>query len=93
MECTSRPIRAPATNMAAGSITNGLIWPFLFITVACGAISGFHVLVAGGTPAFMKSYLFNSGLSVAIMLYLANLWFRKPAISRFIPDRGQYLVI
>ena len=40
---------APATNMAAGSITNGLIWPFLFITVACGAISGFHVLVAGGT--------------------------------------------
>lgn len=40
---------APASNMAAGSITNGLIWPFLFITVACGAISGFHILVAGGT--------------------------------------------
>ncbi|MFH0963984.1 MAG: carbon starvation CstA family protein [Planctomycetota bacterium] len=25
------------------------LWPFLFITVACGAISGFHALVAGGT--------------------------------------------
>jgi carbon starvation protein CstA len=27
----------------------GPIWPILFITVACGAISGFHILVAGGT--------------------------------------------
>jgi carbon starvation protein len=25
------------------------IWPLLFITVACGAISGFHALVASGT--------------------------------------------
>lgn len=25
------------------------IWPFLFVTVACGAISGFHSLVASGT--------------------------------------------
>lgn len=40
---------APATNIAAGTAANGLIWPFLFITIACGAISGFHVLVAGGT--------------------------------------------
>lgn len=40
---------APATNVAVGSAKNGLIWPFLFITIACGAISGFHVLVAGGT--------------------------------------------
>ncbi|MHB9022630.1 MAG: carbon starvation CstA family protein [Armatimonadota bacterium] len=29
----------------------GPIWPILFITVACGAISGFHALVAGGTTA------------------------------------------
>ena len=26
-------------------------WPLLFITIACGAISGFHSLVAGGTTA------------------------------------------
>lgn len=25
------------------------MWPFLFITIACGAISGFHALVASGT--------------------------------------------
>lgn len=27
------------------------LWPFLFITVACGAISGFHALVSGGTTS------------------------------------------
>ncbi len=27
------------------------IWPFLFITIACGAISGFHNLVSSGTTA------------------------------------------
>lgn len=27
------------------------IWPFLFITIACGAISGFHCLVCSGTSS------------------------------------------
>jgi len=27
------------------------MWPFLFITIACGAISGFHCLVCSGTTA------------------------------------------
>ncbi len=27
------------------------IWPFLFVTIACGAISGFHSLVASGTSS------------------------------------------
>ncbi len=27
------------------------IWPFLFITIACGAISGFHSLVSSGTSS------------------------------------------
>jgi carbon starvation protein len=42
---------APAFNLSGGAAAPalGLIWPFLFITVACGAISGFHALVAGGT--------------------------------------------
>lgn len=42
-------LHAPAFNLARGNAELGLIWPFLFITVACGAISGFHALVAGGT--------------------------------------------
>jgi carbon starvation protein len=42
---------APAMNVAQGTAKLGPIWPFLFITVACGAISGFHCLVAGGTTS------------------------------------------
>lgn len=41
----------PAFNIAGGEKILGMIWPFLFITVACGAISGFHALVTGGTVA------------------------------------------
>jgi len=29
----------------------GTLWPMLFVIIACGAISGFHSLVAGGTTA------------------------------------------
>lgn len=42
---------APAVNLAEGGSRIGPVWPFLFITVACGAISGFHSLVAGGTSS------------------------------------------
>src|SRR6056297_2300200 len=45
---TSPEITAPATNPATGDIS----WfPLLFITIACGAISGFHGLVSSGTTA------------------------------------------
>ena len=27
------------------------IWPFLFITIACGAVSGFHCMVSSGTSS------------------------------------------
>jgi len=42
-------VTAPTFNMAEGVQNLGFIWPMMFITVACGAISGFHSLVAGGT--------------------------------------------
>jgi len=44
-------IEAPLFNVHQGISRLGLIWPFLFVIVACGAISGFHALVAGGTSA------------------------------------------
>ncbi|MFH1202079.1 MAG: carbon starvation protein A [Candidatus Omnitrophota bacterium] len=31
--------------------SEGSLWPMLFITVACGAISGFHALIASGTSS------------------------------------------
>lgn len=41
----------PALSLDQGTEKLGMIWPFLFITVACGAISGFHAMVTGGTVA------------------------------------------
>ena len=39
---------AIAQQMPAGAPP---IWPFLFITIACGAVSGFHCLVSSGTSS------------------------------------------
>lgn len=44
------PINAPA-HLGFVSAANVPMWPMLFITIACGAISGFHSLVASGTSA------------------------------------------
>lgn len=44
-------IRFPAFNISEGVKHLGMVWPMLFITVACGAISGFHALVSSGTTA------------------------------------------
>src|SRR5699024_7469941 len=44
---TNPTITAPVTNA-----TNDVSWfPLLFITIACGAISGFHGLVSSGTSS------------------------------------------
>ena len=39
---------APESN---GLFTTGTLFPALFVTIACGAISGFHSLVSSGTTA------------------------------------------
>ena len=49
-------LHAPALSKFAaggGPIVPGKLFPFLFITIACGAISGFHSLVASGTTPKM----------------------------------------
>jgi carbon starvation protein len=50
----ARPVmEAPAISQFAGTGTGpvfaGSLFPFLFITIACGALSGFHSLIASGT--------------------------------------------
>ncbi len=45
-------LKMPATTSfinGGGPIIPGKVFPFVFITVACGAISGFHALVSSGT--------------------------------------------
>lgn len=45
-------IKMPALTQftdGSGPIFGGKLFPFVFITIACGAISGFHALIASGT--------------------------------------------
>lgn len=49
-------LQMPAiTQFAAGSgpVWSGNLFPFLFITIACGAVSGFHALISSGTTPKM----------------------------------------
>jgi carbon starvation protein len=49
-------LEAPAVSQyisGGGPIIRGSLFPFLFITIACGAISGFHAIVASGTTSKM----------------------------------------
>ncbi len=50
------PIRMPAVTQfvdGTGPIFAGKLFPFAFITIACGAVSGFHALVSSGTTPKM----------------------------------------
>ena len=44
---------ASAFIAGGGPIIPGPVYPFVFITIACGAISGFHALIASGTTPKM----------------------------------------
>lgn len=39
--------------MALAAVWTGNLFPFLFITIACGAVSGFHALISSGTTPKM----------------------------------------
>ena len=49
-------IKLPFTTQfiaGGGPIIPGPVWPYVFITIACGAISGFHSLISSGTTPKM----------------------------------------
>src|SRR6185369_1116444 len=49
-------LEAPAFSQfihGGGPVIAGPLFPFVFITIACGAISGFHGLIAAGTTSKM----------------------------------------
>jgi len=47
----------PITKFVSGGgpIIGGPVFPFIFITIACGAVSGFHSIIASGTTPKMIS--------------------------------------
>src|SRR3989475_5089817 len=51
-----------------GPIIPGPIFPFVFITIACGAISGFHSLVSSGTTPKMLDRESHSMIGYGAML-------------------------
>jgi carbon starvation protein len=88
----ARPtIHAPPLVQFASA--KGWLWPMLFVTVACGAVSGFHSLVASGTsskqlpkmkdarPVGYGAMIMESGLSIlAVLAVTAGLfWKAAPA--------------
>ncbi|OIR06430.1 carbon starvation protein A [mine drainage metagenome] len=52
-------LRMPALTRfidGSGPVFGGAVFPFCFITIACGAVSGFHALIASGTtPKLLSS--------------------------------------
>lgn len=77
-------IHMPTFNLAEGQTQMGPVWPILFIIIACGAISGFHALVAGGTTAKQLAresqakvvgygaMILESALAVLVILAIAS---------------------
>ena len=75
-------VSMPSFNLDEGVKNLGFIWPMMFITIACGAISGFHSIVAGGTTSKQlsnecdarkigyNSMLLESGMAVCVLLAL-----------------------
>jgi carbon starvation protein len=50
------PLAMPRTTSfldGSGPVFSGSLFPFLFITIACGAVSGFHSLISSGTTPKM----------------------------------------
>ncbi|PQZ98613.1 carbon starvation protein A [Arthrobacter sp. MYb224] len=45
----STPAISEYASRSDGPVVSGSLFPFLFVTIACGALSGFHALIASGT--------------------------------------------
>ena len=45
----SVPAMTVYTTNGAGPVFSGKLFPFLFVTIACGALSGFHATISSGT--------------------------------------------
>ena len=66
------PLKMPALTQfvdGGGPVWAGGLFPFLFITIACGAVSGFHALISSGTtPKLIASEAHASVIGYGAML-------------------------
>ncbi|MFA5069168.1 MAG: carbon starvation protein A [Candidatus Omnitrophota bacterium] len=80
--------------------TTNMLWPVLFVTVACGAISGFHSLVASGTTSKQLDNEVNAKkigyggmiaegvLAVLALLIVATVYSRSADLSSVVNGPG-----
>ncbi len=82
----------------AGAVTQ-MVFPFLFVTIACGACSGFHGLICGGTTSkqiakesHCKPVAFGSMLLEAFVavIALATMMMIAPADAKGLPPARIY---
>jgi len=94
-------IQFPSFSAAAGAEKLGPVWPIMFITVACGAISGFHCLIASGTTSKQIScesharrigfgaMLLEGLLAVAVLITLASVLDYSDYMGMVFPAEGK----
>lgn len=97
-------VAAPPQNIAAALELPklGPLWPILFVTIACGSVSGAHGLICGGTtckqitseaharPIGYGAMLLETVLGVCVVLSLSTLPFSggTGAYMQLVHDRG-----
>ncbi len=90
----------PLWDIACGNKYMGHIWPILFITIACGAISGFHSILGTGTTSKLikretharvvgyGGMILESFLAVCALLIVAYGLTRSDYMAIIWPDTG-----
>src|SRR6266496_2618829 len=92
--CVLPDLRMPAVSRfvdGSGPVVAGKLFPFCFITIACGAISGFHTLIASGTtPKIMTRESYARPIGYGAMC-LESLVAIMALIAACTLDPGVYL--
>ena len=90
-------LQAPAVSEFAlpgtGPVFAGKLFPFVFITIACGALSGFHALIASGTTPKMvqkESQVRMIGYGAMLMESFVGI---SALIAACVIDQGLYFAM